>query len=97
MCLQKYIEECIVPCYKNFDRAHGVDHVRAVINRSLFYAGRYGADARMAYVIAAGGHIAEVTSYGVAYRWAWVVSMAGLLLFVFVVRKHYEKNRLLTT
>lgn len=44
-----------------------------------------------------GGHIAEVTSYGVAYRWAWVVSMAGLLLFVFVVRKHYEKNRLLTT
>lgn len=53
MCLQKYIEECIVPRYKNFDRAHGVDHVRAVINRSLFYAGRYGADARMAYVIAA--------------------------------------------
>lgn len=53
MDLQKYIEESILPRYEAFDRAHGVDHVRAVINRSLFYAGRYNADARMAYVVAA--------------------------------------------
>ena len=51
--LQRYIETCIVPRYAAFDKAHGIDHARAVINRSLFYAGRYGADARMAYVIAA--------------------------------------------
>lgn len=51
--LQRYIETCIVPRYAAFDKAHGIDHVRAVINRSLFYAGRYRADARMAYVIAA--------------------------------------------
>lgn len=41
-----------------------------------------------------GGHIAEVTSYGTAYSWAWVVSLVGLLLFAFVVRKHYAKNKL---
>ena len=51
--LQRYIETCIVPRYAAFDKAHGIDHARAVINRSLFYAGRYRADARMAYVIAA--------------------------------------------
>ena len=41
-----------------------------------------------------GGHIAEVSSYGTAYRWAWVVSLMGLFLFAFVVRKHYAQNKL---
>lgn len=53
MDLQRYLEEYILPRYAAFDKAHGIDHVRAVINRSLFYAGRYNADARMAYVVAA--------------------------------------------
>ena len=51
--LVTYVEERIIPRYETFDRAHGTDHVRTVIARSLDLARRYGADIDMAYAIAA--------------------------------------------
>ncbi len=41
-----------------------------------------------------GGHIAELTNYATAYRFATAVSTIGLLLFLFVIRHHYEHNKL---
>ncbi len=51
--LVAYVEERIIPRYAAFDRAHGTDHVRAVIVRSLDLARSCGADADMVYVVAA--------------------------------------------
>lgn len=51
--LIKYIEEEIIPRYKDFDKAHRIDHARTVIEQSLKYAEIYGADKEMAYTIAA--------------------------------------------
>lgn len=51
--LVRYIEREILPRYTRFDRAHGVDHARTVIDASLRLAARCGADAAMAYVVAA--------------------------------------------
>lgn len=41
-----------------------------------------------------GGHIAEVTNYATAYRAGLCVSTVGLLLFYFIVRRHFEHNKL---
>ena len=41
-----------------------------------------------------GGHIAEYTSYATAYRFALCISAIGLILFLGVIRKHYEQNKL---
>lgn len=51
--LQAYIEREILPRYDTFDAAHRRDHVEMVIRQSLELAEQTGADAEMAYVIAA--------------------------------------------
>ena len=51
--LRLYIEREIIPRYATFDRAHSTAHVRHVIDESLALACEYGADAAMAYTIAA--------------------------------------------
>lgn len=51
--LEAYIEGEIIPRYEHLDRAHGVEHVRTVIRRSLELADTYGVDTDMAYTIAA--------------------------------------------
>ena len=51
--LVAYIEAEIIPRYAAFDRAHDERHVRTVIERSLALAGQLGADADMAYTVAA--------------------------------------------
>jgi uncharacterized protein len=49
----EYIDENIIPLYRNFDAAHREDHVRSVINASLKMAGHYDLNVEMVYVIAA--------------------------------------------
>lgn len=51
--LVAYIEAQILPRYAAFDRAHSLDHVRQVIERSLTLAAPYGLPAAMVYSIAA--------------------------------------------
>ena len=51
--LKKYVEQNILPQYDSFDKAHQRDHVLMVIRQSLELAEKLGADADMAYVIAA--------------------------------------------
>lgn len=51
--LVSYIEAQILPRYAAFDRAHSLDHVRQVIDRSLALATSYGLPAAMVYTIAA--------------------------------------------
>lgn len=51
--IQAYIEREILPRYDNFDAAHRRDHAEMVIRQSLELAEQTGADAEMAYVIAA--------------------------------------------
>ena len=51
--LKSYVEEQIIPRYRDFDRAHNLDHVRTVIDRSLMLAARYDVEADMVYTIAA--------------------------------------------
>ena len=51
--LQAYIEREILPRYDSFDAAHRRDHALLVIRQSLELAEQTGADAEMAYVIAA--------------------------------------------
>ena len=51
--LQAYIERAILPRYDSFDAAHRRDHALLVIRQSLELAEQTGADAEMAYVIAA--------------------------------------------
>ena len=51
--LKKYVEQNIIPQYDSFDMAHQRDHVLMVIQQSLELAEKLGADADMAYAIAA--------------------------------------------
>lgn len=51
--LQQYVEQHIIPRYDGFDKAHQRDHVMMVIRQSLELAAKSGADADMAYAIAA--------------------------------------------
>lgn len=51
--LRQYVEREIIPLYDHFDAAHQRDHVEMVIRQSLELAEQTGADAEMAYVIAA--------------------------------------------
>ena len=51
--LQDYIEENIIPLYKEFDQAHQVDHAITVIHESLVLAQHYDVDINMVYTIAA--------------------------------------------
>lgn len=51
--LQEYVEENIVPVYETFDKAHDLNHVRAVVEKSLLLAEETGADPEMTYVVAA--------------------------------------------
>lgn len=51
--LQNYIEQQILPRYRTFDRAHNLDHVRSVIDRSLALAADRNVNAEMVYAIAA--------------------------------------------
>ena len=51
--LQEYVEQHIIPRYDGFDKAHQRDHVQMVIHQSLELAEKLGADADMAYAIAA--------------------------------------------
>lgn len=51
--LVNYIEAEIIPRYAAFDRAHGIDHVRTVIEQSLALAAHYDVDLDLVYAIAA--------------------------------------------
>ena len=51
--LEKYIETIVIPKYTEFDKGHGVEHVRDVIRESLNLAEKYGVNLEYAYVIAA--------------------------------------------
>ena len=51
--IQEYIEQEILPCYAEFDRAHSIDHAQTVIAESLALAAHYEVDQRMLYVAAA--------------------------------------------
>lgn len=51
--LMEFVEKNILPRYAAFDKAHNLTHINRVISRSLELASRIGADADMAYAIAA--------------------------------------------
>lgn len=51
--LVEFVEQNILPQYANFDRAHGLSHVMAVIRRSIDLVRSTGADINMVYVVAA--------------------------------------------
>lgn len=51
--LQIYISSKIIPMYKNLDKAHGIEHIAYVINRSIKLAKVYRLDINMMYCIAA--------------------------------------------
>lgn len=51
--LQLYIEQEIIPRYKEFDSAHNIDHARTVINNSLQLAEHHDVNINMVYTIAA--------------------------------------------
>ena len=53
MKLETYIEKEIIPRYLGSDRAHGPEHAKSVIDRSLKLAEIYGLDLRMVYAAAA--------------------------------------------
>ena len=41
-----------------------------------------------------GGHIAEVTTYAAAFRTGLCVAAVGFILFFFIIRLHFERNKL---
>ena len=51
--LTEYIETNILPNYNHFDKAHRMDHVQMVIDRSLQIAKHHPVDEDMVYTIAA--------------------------------------------
>lgn len=51
--LMEFVEKKILPRYAAFDKAHNLTHINRVISRSLELASKIGADADMAYAIAA--------------------------------------------
>ena len=51
--LEQYIERTVIPRYEGFDRAHGTEHVRTVIARSLALARHYDVSIEMVYAVAA--------------------------------------------
>lgn len=51
--LMEFVEKNILPRYAAFDKAHNLTHINRVISRSLKLASKIGADADMAYAIAA--------------------------------------------
>ena len=51
--LEQYIERTVIPRYEGFDRAHGTEHVRTVIARSLALARHYDVSTEMVYAVAA--------------------------------------------
>ena len=51
--LMEFVEKNILPRYAAFDKAHKLTHINRVISRSLELASKIGADADMAYAIAA--------------------------------------------
>lgn len=51
--LMSFVETTILPKYNSFDSSHGLVHVQRVIANSLVLSRQLGADANMAYVIAA--------------------------------------------
>lgn len=51
--IKKYIEQNIIPIYKDFDKAHNIKHVNTVIENSLDLAKRFDVNKDMVYVIAA--------------------------------------------
>ena len=53
MTLREYIEKEILPQYENYDSAHRLDHIGAVISRSADLAKCYDVDKDMVYAIAA--------------------------------------------
>lgn len=51
--IMNFVEQQILPRYNAFGKSHGISHVQRVIRNSLELAAVTGADADMAYVIAA--------------------------------------------
>lgn len=60
--LKKYIDHHIIVMYRDFDKAHGQEHIAQVIDKSIFLAEKTGADKEMAYVTAAYHDIGLVMS-----------------------------------
>lgn len=51
--LKKYIEQNIFPEYEKNEKAHGIEHIQNVINRSLELSQNYNVDLDIVYTIAA--------------------------------------------
>ena len=51
--LERYIEEQVLPCYEGVDPAHGLSHIRTVMENSQRIAGALDVDLDMVYCIAA--------------------------------------------
>ena len=51
--LEAYVEEEIIPRYRDFDAAHREDHARTVSSRSLAFAEHYDVDRNMVFAAAA--------------------------------------------
>ncbi|MBQ0080301.1 MAG: GAF domain-containing protein [Alistipes sp.] len=51
--MKKYIEQNIIPLYRNFDAGHGPDHAKNVIIEALMLSSRYDVDQEMIYAAAA--------------------------------------------
>lgn len=51
--IENYIEGCIIPLYKSFDKAHSTDHVNQVIQNSLSIAQGLDVDIDMVFIVAA--------------------------------------------
>lgn len=51
--LEQYVDRNIISLYLDFDKAHGQEHVKQVIKKSIFLAKKMDADEEMVYVVAA--------------------------------------------
>lgn len=51
--LKEYIEKEIFPLYEKNEKAHGIEHIQTVINRSLNIAKEYEVNKNMVYTVAA--------------------------------------------
>ena len=51
--LKTYIEEKVLPCYEDYEKGHGIGHIRRVIDNSFELIENLDVDASMVYCIAA--------------------------------------------
>ena len=85
--IQKYIEGEILPIYSCYEKAHNIEHIKNVINRSLNIAKDYNVDINMVYVIAAFhdiGHKFDRKNHSI---------ISGKILFDTVMLKKWFDNK----